>query len=163
MELLTITQMAERLNIPESTACYYKNKYRQFIPSVGIGRSKRYPSEALKVLRFIAEKSNRNTSMQEMESWLFSEFPAVVEVQEETNAAAPQNFFEVLTAFSETFSSQADQQGSLERIEQEIKMLRQMITAGDVRRNLNERPQGNKDIGNLSPHYLKKLVETKVA
>src|SRR5437899_2019466 len=53
--LLTLRQLALELNLPESTVRYYRNAFLDHIPSVGTGRRRRYPREAVQVLRSIAD------------------------------------------------------------------------------------------------------------
>jgi DNA-binding transcriptional MerR regulator len=54
-QLLTVRQLAEALNLPESTVRYYRDAFFDYIPSVGTGRRRRYPHEAVAVLRSIAD------------------------------------------------------------------------------------------------------------
>ncbi|MGA3602949.1 hypothetical protein [Lysinibacillus agricola] len=63
-ELLTMAQIAKQLNLAESTARFYRDRFEDFIPSIpstGEGRKKRYP------LRFIAEGFNRNLTAMELQ------------------------------------------------------------------------------------------------
>jgi len=53
--LLTIAEIAQELKLPESTVRYYRDRFADFIPTVGRGRGRKYKPEALEVLRFIAE------------------------------------------------------------------------------------------------------------
>lgn len=59
-QLLTMAQIAKQLNLAESTARFYRDRFEDFIPSIGEGRKKRYKPETIEVLRFIAEGYNRN-------------------------------------------------------------------------------------------------------
>ncbi len=52
--LLTLRQLAAQLALPESTIRYYRDAFLDHIPSVGTGRRRRYPSQAVAVLRSIA-------------------------------------------------------------------------------------------------------------
>lgn len=52
--LLTIRQLADALALPESTVRYYRDAFAEAIPAVGQGRRRRYPPEALDILRTIA-------------------------------------------------------------------------------------------------------------
>jgi len=52
--LLTLRQLAEQLSLPESTVRYYRDAFLDHIPSVGLGRRRRYPPLAADVLRVIA-------------------------------------------------------------------------------------------------------------
>lgn len=91
MQTLTIAEIAKRLNIPESTARFYRDRYEMFIPTVGSGRKKRYRPEALEVLRYVAEASKRNEAQQDVE-YALSRMFAINADPEPTAAvtAAPQ-------------------------------------------------------------------------
>lgn len=53
----TIASIAEELGLPESSVRYYRSRYAAWVPTIGEGRSKRYPAAAVPVLRAIAELS----------------------------------------------------------------------------------------------------------
>lgn len=52
--LYTLRELADQLDLPESTVRYYRDAFLDHIPSVGTGRRRRYPPAALAVLRSIA-------------------------------------------------------------------------------------------------------------
>lgn len=52
--LLTLRQLASELDLPESTVRYYRDAFLDHIPAIGSGRRRRYPREALDVLRTVA-------------------------------------------------------------------------------------------------------------
>jgi DNA-binding transcriptional MerR regulator len=52
--LLTLKQVADRLELPESTVRYYRDAFLDHIPSIGTGRRRRYPPAAVAVLRTLA-------------------------------------------------------------------------------------------------------------
>ena len=52
--LYGLCELARELGLPESTTRYYRDVFAPFVPSVGMGRRRRYPDEALSILRFIA-------------------------------------------------------------------------------------------------------------
>lgn len=87
-ELLTIAEIAKRLEIPESTARYYRDKYPAFVPSIGRGRSRRYPAEAVAVLRFIADGLRNSIPPEAVEEGLRERFPVLIEP--ESDGSAPQ-------------------------------------------------------------------------
>lgn len=92
-KLMTIAEVAKELDIPESTARYYRDSFIDYIPSVGEGRKKRYRSETVEVLRFIAEGFKRKLTAIEIESGLSQMFPRNFEVEQPTavtTAAAQQ-------------------------------------------------------------------------
>ena len=53
--LFTLRQLADQLSLPESTVRYYRDAFLDHIPSVGTGRRRRYPAQAVAVLRSIAK------------------------------------------------------------------------------------------------------------
>jgi DNA-binding transcriptional MerR regulator len=53
--LFTLRQLAEQLSLPESTIRYYRDAFIDQIPSVGTGRRRKYPPQAVAVLRSIAK------------------------------------------------------------------------------------------------------------
>ena len=52
-KLYSISAIAKLLDLPESTLHYWKNRFEPFLPSVGQGRGKRFPAEAVEVFRAI--------------------------------------------------------------------------------------------------------------
>ena len=132
MELLTMAELAKRTNIPESTARYYKNKHEMYFPCEGSGRKKRYRVEAAEVLRIIAEGYNRNATATEINDLLSVQFTTFIDVHETTATTTAttqqQPYFEILTALSDSIKTIADQQGRMDRMEQEIQELRRLIT-----------------------------------
>jgi len=53
--LWTIRRIADELGVPESTVRYYRDQFERYVPAVGRARRRRYPEDAVAVLRFIAE------------------------------------------------------------------------------------------------------------
>lgn len=92
-QLLTMTQIARQLNLAESTARFYRDRFETYIPSVGEGRKKRYKPETIEVLRFIAEGFNRNLTAMDIEEGLSCMVARNIEFEEvtaTTTAAAQQ-------------------------------------------------------------------------
>lgn len=58
--LLTIAELARNLDLPESTARYYCNRFATHLPSVGEGRRRRYKPAALEKLLTITQTMRRN-------------------------------------------------------------------------------------------------------
>ncbi len=52
--LLTLKEVADKLDLPESTVRYYRDAFLDHIPSIGTGRRRRYPPAAVAVLRTLA-------------------------------------------------------------------------------------------------------------
>lgn len=51
----TLREIARALGLPESTVRYYRDAFAPYVPTVGRGRRRRYPPEAIDVLRRIAD------------------------------------------------------------------------------------------------------------
>jgi DNA-binding transcriptional MerR regulator len=81
----TLREIARELNLPESTIRYYRDAFAAYIPTVGMGRRRRYPAEALELFRTIAAGYSQNLSREEIESNLPA--PTYVE-QTETKPTA---------------------------------------------------------------------------
>lgn len=65
--LYTVRDIARELALPESTVRYYRNAFAAFLPSVGTGRRRRYPAEAIPLLRLVAEGYAQNRPRPEVE------------------------------------------------------------------------------------------------
>jgi DNA-binding transcriptional MerR regulator len=94
METLTIAEIASRLELPESTVRYYRDRFATYIPVVGKGRGRRYPGEAVEIFRTIAEGLRSGQTAALVDETLSRLFPRNIEtVQTElaqATAAAPQ-------------------------------------------------------------------------
>jgi DNA-binding transcriptional MerR regulator len=73
--LLTISEVAKHIGIPDSTARYYRDRFSQYVPCVGEGRNRRYKPETVAVLRVVADGMKANHPVQQIESVLASQFP----------------------------------------------------------------------------------------
>lgn len=85
-QLLTIAEIAKRLDIPESTARFYRDRFEDFIPSVGEGRKKRYKPETVEILQFIADGFKHNLTTADIENGLASMVARNIEVEKEAAA-----------------------------------------------------------------------------
>jgi DNA-binding transcriptional MerR regulator len=88
MDLLKLSTISEKLNLPESTVRYHAKKFSRFIPFVVEGKQRRYKPEAMEILRVVAEMMKNNNSTTEVESYLSTHFPINIEseTQENNNA-----------------------------------------------------------------------------
>jgi DNA-binding transcriptional MerR regulator len=87
-ELLTIAEIAKQLNIPESTARFYRDRFETFIPMVGTGRNKRYRPETADVLRYVAEAYKRNEQQWQIEEALSRMVARNIDIPDETAPTA---------------------------------------------------------------------------
>jgi DNA-binding transcriptional MerR regulator len=62
-----VRDMARELGLPESTVRYYRDAFAGYLPAVGTGRRRRYPVEAVPVLRVVAEGYAHNRARGEIE------------------------------------------------------------------------------------------------
>ncbi|MFN3337561.1 MAG: MerR family transcriptional regulator [Thermomicrobium sp.] len=69
---LTLSEVAQRLGLPETTVRYYRDRFAPYLPVVGEGRSRRYPPQAVERLRWIVEQLRAGSSVQEIEAQLRS-------------------------------------------------------------------------------------------
>lgn len=79
---LSMTELARRLDLPESTMRYYCKRFAEFLPYKGEGRRRRYTEECEKTLVFIASAMHRNKNATAVELMLQSgQFGHAVPVQ----------------------------------------------------------------------------------
>ena len=69
---LSMTELARRLDLPESTMRYYCKRFTKFLPYKGEGRRRRYAPETEKTLVFIANAMHRNKNATAVELMLQS-------------------------------------------------------------------------------------------
>ncbi|UCF39757.1 MAG: MerR family transcriptional regulator [Gemmatimonadota bacterium] len=69
--LYTIREIAQELQLPESTVRYYRDAFPEHVATVGTGRRRRYPPEATAVLRSIADGYAKGQSREQIEAELF--------------------------------------------------------------------------------------------
>jgi DNA-binding transcriptional MerR regulator len=84
-ELLTIKDLAEELGAPESTVRHWRDQFKEFLPSVGEGKKKRYRKSAIEVLRFAKGLFDRNETATEIREALSREYPRNVNTVAEDN------------------------------------------------------------------------------
>jgi DNA-binding transcriptional MerR regulator len=114
-ELLTISEMADRLRIPPSTAAYYIKKFRSFIPSKGRGRNKRYFIEAVEILEIISGHYKNNLTAADIEQRLKSLYPEEIDIDTTTTTA--------------TTTKQQQSEHSLELYQQDIEARQELAAA----------------------------------
>lgn len=69
--LYTLRQIASQLDRPESTVRYYRDAYAAHIATVGLGRRRRYPEEAVTTLKLIADAYAQGRTRDEIDAQLF--------------------------------------------------------------------------------------------
>ncbi len=82
MNTLTIAEIASRLDLPESTVRYYRDRFSEFVPVVGKGRQRRYPSDAVEIFRTIADGLRNGHTAIMVEETLGRLYPRNIETSE---------------------------------------------------------------------------------
>jgi DNA-binding transcriptional MerR regulator len=68
--LFTLRDLARELGLPESTVRFYRDSFAAYLPAVGHGRRRRYPAEALGLLRFIGDSFSQNRRREDIDAVL---------------------------------------------------------------------------------------------
>ncbi len=80
-ELLTLREIARRLDVPPSSIAYYKDRFARFLPAgEGRGRRLRYPVHVLDIFREIRSMYTRNVAAEQIEERL-EELAAMLSAQ----------------------------------------------------------------------------------
>ena len=86
--LYSIKDLARELNVGESTVRFWRDRFSEFVPSVGKGKQRKYRSDALEALRFIQQETNRSKSAEQIREELSWQQPIEAEAQESQRSAA---------------------------------------------------------------------------
>jgi len=86
-ELLTLQEIAKRLDMPPSTVQYYRDNFTEFMPAVKIGRYLKYEAEALEVIKDISEYFKNNETKQEIKNRLSAKYALNIEQTEQGETA----------------------------------------------------------------------------
>jgi DNA-binding transcriptional MerR regulator len=78
-EWLTIMELAEKTNIPDTTIRRYIQKFNDFFPYKGGSRSRRYEETAIKILVRIKNLFDSGYETDQVDATLRNEFPMVVD------------------------------------------------------------------------------------
>lgn len=121
--LLTIREIARRLDLPESNIRYYRDKFEKYLPSVGSGRKKRFKPEAMDIFETIVLGLNQNLSSSQIEDRLagqFSQNPSTYQEYQPFSASMPEKYPETVSSlFQDILSRQA---GALEKMAEALKL-----------------------------------------
>ncbi len=74
MSDLTLKAIGDSLGIPEATLRFYRDRYAEFIPCVGEGRTRRYPAAATEVFKAIADLTKSGKVAAEITAYLYSSY-----------------------------------------------------------------------------------------
>ncbi len=145
MELLTLQEIARRLNMAPSTVRYYRNQYQEFMPGVKAGRFMKYEPEAVEIIKFIAAATAATKQQQDIRELLSAKFALNIEETEKGESGAT-------TAAATTTVQQQQTDNSLTVYERQIYGLMEII---------KERDEEVKRRDELMLHLLKQLRDTE--
>ena len=72
--MLTISELAKRYDLAESTARYYCKRFRQFLPHVGTGKRRRYLESGVPVFEDILAAMQKNKNANAVEVYLQAKY-----------------------------------------------------------------------------------------
>jgi len=78
-----MADIAVLLKTPESTVRSHCHRFKEFIPSTGEGREKRYLNDAITVLRTVAECYGNNMTTRQIKDHLAREYPMTIDADTE--------------------------------------------------------------------------------
>lgn len=147
MNDLTLKAIGESLGIPEATLRFYRDRYSEFIPCVGEGRTRRYPAAAIEVFKAIADLTKTGKRPDEITTSLYSSYavnPTVttaIETQGETQQS--QRNEKTLNAMTAMIPQgqviplpEGIQAVMIALAEEQNSLLKQLITAMDKRNSV---------------------------
>ncbi|MFI5281135.1 MAG: MerR family transcriptional regulator, partial [Gemmatimonadales bacterium] len=132
--LLTLKQLAQELHLPESTARYYRDAFLDHIPSVGTGRRRRYPREAIAVLRSIADDYAAGRPRREIEAGMNGRgtaSPAYARPAEQPSRAMPLDDVTNLDLLAAILDGEREQRDALWQMAKEIVRLTDVLEGQD--------------------------------
>lgn len=132
MELHDLSQIAENAGLPLSLVRYYRDRFIMFVPSVRVGRSVLYPSQAVEVLQTIDRHAKAGSPASEIELILEAAYPVTVICSQEVPAEGfATDSFSAIRALAAEFDRRES------RVETGLSELREQlnrtITADQVR------------------------------
>jgi DNA-binding transcriptional MerR regulator len=126
-ELLTLQEIAERLNMPPSTVRYYRNKYKEFMPEVKAGRYMKYEPEAVEIIKFIAAATAATQQQQEIKELLSAKFALNIEKNTDGQESTAATAAATTTQQQQTDIVNKEHYRILAQANQEIYFLRQLV------------------------------------
>jgi DNA-binding transcriptional MerR regulator len=136
--MLTIAEIAKRLDQPESTIRSWRDKYDDFIPSAGDGRKRRYKDGALQVFQSIAVMAAEGLTARDIAERLSGSHTRVIEIRSNNSSSTAVLHNAELTR---SMQRMADALDMMARQQLENDQLRRTIEEMNARiKALEERP-----------------------
>ena len=83
--MLSIANISKELNIPESTLHYWKNRFAEYLPSIGRGRQRRYRTETIEIFRTISELLKLGHTTRDVKTQLADMYPLNIDPARSAN------------------------------------------------------------------------------
>ncbi|MEK6767406.1 MAG: MerR family transcriptional regulator, partial [Gemmatimonadota bacterium] len=132
--LLTLRQLGVELDLPESTVRYYRDAFLDHIPLVGTGRRRRYPPQAIAVLRSIARSYASGRSKSDILRSLDRHGPRTASVALPAQKVAPTRSLEEVTnldLLAAILDGEREQRDALWQMAKEIVRLSSVLEGQD--------------------------------
>jgi DNA-binding transcriptional MerR regulator len=155
LALLTIAQLASELGLPESTVRYYRDRFKDYVPVIGQGRSRRYRPEAAEVLRFIADSFRANIPFEDIETALKARFMPIIEQQQQSVVTQQQSAAVLRDLMSDALREVFDRQEAM--FQKELAVLRQEIA--NLTEQIHQDKQDRNDLEQLILDRDQRLLE----
>lgn len=133
-KLLTLRELAAEIGRPESTVRYYRDKFLDHIPFVGTGRRRRYPRQALAVLRSIASAYASGRSRDDVRRSIASASPGPATLAVRTEKAPSSRSLEEVTnldLLAAILDGEREQREALWQMAKEIVRLTDVLDGQD--------------------------------
>lgn len=128
--LYTLRDIARELDLPESTVRYYRDAFAHHIHTVGSGRRRRYPPEAVATLRLIALWYGEGKGREEIERELSDSPPTEIHEPSPERDLAGGRSADSRASYNELLATVLD--GERERRETLWQMAREMVRLGEA-------------------------------
>lgn len=132
---LTNADITGELDLPESTARYYQNRFDAFLPMIGEGCQLRYLPEALEVFRVMAETPRNSGTADEAQEALSRLFPRNIDIphaqQQQIAVPQQQQSFGVVEAFQSLRPAVETQSQRVSNLGEEVRQLREQLAERD--------------------------------
>jgi DNA-binding transcriptional MerR regulator len=127
-DLLTLQEIAARLDMPPSTVRYYRQKYKEFMPEVAAGRYSKFQLEAVEIIKDIAAATAATMQQQEIREMLSAKYALNIDKFGDGNLAATT----AATAATTATTQQQQTDTALTVYERQIYGLMEIIKARDA-------------------------------
>jgi DNA-binding transcriptional MerR regulator len=119
----SLSEIGELIGRPATTVTTWKNQFREFLPSIGSGRNKRYTEESLNLFQLIEKMKDANEPLEMIRARLRETAREII-VEDVSNDSKPPLMQGLLESYTSILSFMEQQHEDLEEIknEQRIEM-----------------------------------------